>query len=45
MLEKAGLGAEALYYICGPQAMIEDIDKELGKLGIPDSRIVYEKWW
>lgn len=45
MLEKAGLGAEALYYLCGPQAMIEDVDKELGKLGIPDSRIVYEKWW
>lgn len=45
MLEAAGLGAEALYYLCGPQAMIEDVDKELGKLGIPDSRIVYEKWW
>ena len=45
MLQKAGLGADALYYLCGPQAMIEDVDKELSKLGIPASRIVYEKWW
>lgn len=45
MLESAGLGSDALYYLCGPQMMIEDVVAELSKLGIPESRIVYEKWW
>jgi len=32
------------YYACGPGNMMEDITKELKTLGVPDSRINYERF-
>lgn len=45
LLKKAGLSPDTMYYLCGPQMMIEDVVAELKKLNVPESRIVYEKWW
>jgi ferredoxin-NADP reductase len=45
MLREAGTSDDTLYYLCGPQQMIEDVVKILQGMGIPDTRIVYEKWW
>lgn len=45
LLREADESGRALYYLCGPQEMIEHTIAELNVLGVPDSRIVYEKWW
>ncbi len=45
LLKQAGLSHETMYYLCGPQLMIEDVVTELKNIGVPESRIVYEKWW
>ncbi|XP_054620061.1 oxidoreductase NAD-binding domain-containing protein 1 [Dunckerocampus dactyliophorus] len=34
-----------LCYLCGPPPMIEAISKTLTDLGLPQDRIVFEKWW
>ncbi|MDT3706649.1 MAG: FAD-binding oxidoreductase [Thiobacillus sp.] len=36
---------DTLYYLCGPRGMIEDISTLLHELGVPMSRIIFEKWW
>lgn len=36
---------DTLYYLCGPRGMIEDISTLLHDLGVPMSRIIFEKWW
>jgi ferredoxin-NADP reductase len=38
-------GAGALYYLCGPPGMVEDMIRLLGSLGVPERQVVYEKWW
>jgi len=35
----------ALFYLCGPPGMVEDISASLRELGVPASRILFEKWW
>ena len=36
-------GKDAIYYICGPNEMMEDIDKKLKALGV--KYVKYESWW
>ncbi len=44
-LRLAGLDGETLYYICGPNEMVDSTAAELAALGIPQANIIYEKWW
>jgi ferredoxin-NADP reductase len=34
-----------LFYLCGPQGMVEDMSSLLKDLGVPASRVIFEKWW
>lgn len=36
---------DTLFYLCGPQGMVEDLSTMLHDLGVPMSRIIFEKWW
>lgn len=45
LLKIAGMSEDTLYYLCGPQGMVEDVSAVLGNLGVPASRIIFEKWW
>lgn len=36
---------DTLYYLCGPRGMVEDMSTLLHGLGVPMSRIIFEKWW
>lgn len=36
---------DTLYYLCGPKGMVEDMSALLHELGVPMSRIIFEKWW
>ena len=45
LLEGAGAGREALYYVCGPPAMIESVGAQVAALGVPGERIRFERWW
>lgn len=36
---------DAIFYVCGPPAMLDEAIELLGQRGIPSPRIVYEKWW
>ncbi|MFZ5576335.1 MAG: ferredoxin--NADP reductase [Pseudomonadota bacterium] len=36
---------DTLYYLCGPKGMVEDMSTLLHALGVPMSRIIFEKWW
>lgn len=36
---------DALFYLCGPPGMVDDMEKFLRDLGVPPSRIIFEKWW
>lgn len=44
-LRQAGLDARTLYYICGPNDMVDNTAALLAALGIPEANIIYEKWW
>lgn len=44
-LRQAGLAEETLYYICGPNDMVDNTAAQLAALGIPEAGIIYEKWW
>ncbi|HET9112310.1 MAG TPA: FAD-dependent oxidoreductase [Burkholderiales bacterium] len=45
LLLDAGTSNETLYYLCGPQGMVEDVSAVLASIAVPPSRIIYEKWW
>lgn len=37
---------DTLYYLCGPKGMVEDMSSLLHEeMGVPMSRIIFEKWW
>ncbi|MEW6132836.1 MAG: FAD-dependent oxidoreductase [Pseudomonadota bacterium] len=46
-LKLAALNAapDALFYLCGPPGMVDDMENYLRDLGVPPSRIIFEKWW
>ena len=45
LLQDAGVSNDTLYYLCGPQGMVEDVSAVLASIAVPPSRIIYEKWW
>ncbi len=45
LLRQAGLDAHTLYYLCGPQAMVDEVSERLVALGVPAQHTIYEKWW
>ena len=45
MLRSEGIDLDALFFICGPSAMIRDVAAMLTALGVPGSRVRYERWW
>jgi ferredoxin-NADP reductase len=45
LFKAAGMSDETLYYLCGPQGMVEDVSAVLTSIAVPASRIIYEKWW
>ncbi len=44
MIKDAGVDHEALYYICGPPAMIHGFVETLGELGVRRKQMRYEFW-
>jgi ferredoxin-NADP reductase len=38
-------GNHTLFYLCGPPGMVEEVSALLNTLGVPASRIIFEKWW
>ncbi len=45
LIEEQFLDPEALYYLCGPNAMVDDLAECLPELGIPEENVVFERWW
>jgi ferredoxin-NADP reductase len=45
LISEAGIDPEALYYICGPPAMIHELVDILRTLGIRRKQMRYELWW
>ena len=45
LLRAEGIDLDALFFICGPPAMIQDVAAILAGLGVPSERIRYEQWW
>lgn len=45
MMREAKIETDSLCFICGPPAMIEDMAAALAEIGVPRSRIRYERWW
>jgi ferredoxin-NADP reductase len=45
LIREAGVDHEALYYICGPPAMIHELVDTLRTLGIRRKQMRYELWW
>lgn len=45
LLQQAGIDTNTLYYLCGPQAMVDEISELLLQLGVPAENTVFEKWW
>ncbi len=44
-LKDAATDTEALYFVCGPSAMIDEVTLVLLDLGVPKERIRFERWW
>ena len=45
LLRSEGIDPNALFFICGPPSMIQDVAVMLASLGVPGSRVRYEQWW
>ncbi len=45
LLRAEGIDLDALFFICGPPDMIRDMAAMLESIGVPSSRIRYERWW
>ena len=45
MLRSEGIDLDALFFVCGPPAMIRDVAAMLTAQGVPGERIRYEQWW
>lgn len=35
----------ASYYFCGPRSFVDDLASGLPARGVPENRLVYERWW
>ncbi|MCI0439467.1 MAG: oxidoreductase, partial [Chloroflexi bacterium] len=45
LLGKERAYLNALFYVCGPTPMIQDMVAMLKSLRVPSSRVRYEQWW
>ena len=45
LLRAEGIDLGALFFICGPPAMIQDVAAMLASLGVTGERIRFEQWW
>ena len=45
LIEEQFLDPEALYYLCGPNAMVDSMAECLPQLGIPEDQVIFERWW
>ena len=45
LLRAEGIDLDALFFICGPPGMIQDVAAMLDALGVPSSHVRYEQWW
>ena len=45
LLRSEGIDLGALFFICGPPEMIQDVAAMLTSLGVLGERIRYEQWW
>lgn len=45
LLQLAGIDTHTWYYLCGPQAMVDEISERLVALGTRPEQTIYEKWW
>ncbi len=45
LIREAGVDPDALYYICGPPAMIHELVDTLRTLGVRRKQMRYELWW
>ena len=45
LLRSEGIDLGALFFICGPPSMIQDVAAMLTTLGVPSSHVRYEQWW
>lgn len=42
---RAALDPGAVYFVCGPPAMIDRTVETLGRLGVSSERVRFERWW
>ena len=45
LLKTKSIDLDALFFLCGPPAMIRELIEMLRDLGVPRPRIRYEQWW
>lgn len=45
LLLEIGINRSALYFVCGPGLMIDDVAALLRDLGVPDAQLRFERWW
>src|SRR5581483_5034580 len=45
LLLDIGIDPSALYFVCGPCQMIDDVIALLRDLGVPDAQLRFERWW
>lgn len=45
MLSELKIDLDSLFYICGPEQMIPELEKTLIEMGVPQDMIKYEVWW
>jgi len=44
-LAEAGLSQGTVYFICGPGEMVDNTARMLVELGVPEHKVIFEKWW
>ena len=46
LLDRGGaVDTGATYYFCGPRGCVDDLVRALPARGVPEERLVYERWW
>lgn len=44
-LRETTADADALYFVCGPAGMIDEVTESLARLGVAKERVRFERWW
>lgn len=45
LLDRLAVPAQAVYFYCGARGFVEDTTRLLRARGVPESRLMFEKWW